>query len=157
MEPAAIRSRLRIVRSVFAWVVIAAVALVALVFNLGLVSVVLAAIILVLIVYRVAREASISRARARADQARIDQSSPGVAAGFTTIGIGGIILQILIVLAIDGFIAVNIAGRSHFDAHAAVLVAIALVLTVFVIVVAALTFRLRGQQRHGMAVLAAQP
>jgi hypothetical protein len=155
MEPDALRSRLRVVRSVFLWSVLAAAAFIAWVFDLTIVAAVLAAAVLVLVLYRIGREASIRRTHARADQAKIDQSSPGRSAGFTTIGVGAIILQILIVLAIDALVAWNVSGIGHVNGRATVLIIIAAGLTLFVIVVAALTFRLRSLQRAGMGTLAA--
>jgi Ca2+/Na+ antiporter len=156
MEPAAIRSRLRVVRSVFLWVVVAAVAFVSWAFGLTLVALILAAVVVVLVIYRIAREASVKRTHARADQTRIDQTSAGNSAGFTSIGVGGVVLQILLVIVIDALIAWSVTGIGHFNGRASVLVSIAGVLTVFVIVVAALTFRLRSLQRQGMAALASK-
>jgi hypothetical protein len=156
MEPAALRSRLRVVRSLFLWVVLAAAAFIAWVFDLTIVSLVLAAAVVVLVIYRIAREASIVRVHARADQTRIDQTSAGSSAGFTSIGVGAVVLQFLVVLVIDALIVWNVSGSAHLNGRTNVLLAIAGVLTVFVVVVTVLTFRLRSLQRQGMAALAAK-
>jgi hypothetical protein len=152
MHPDAIRLRLRIVRTVFLAVVFAALAFAALVFGFTIAALVLFAVVVVLVIYRAVREASLARTLARADRARIDQGSPAISAGFTSVSAAGILLQIVVVLAIDGLLVQNVLAHD-FDRHAPVLVAIALTLLVFVIVVAALSFRLRSLQRHGMATL----
>jgi hypothetical protein len=156
MEPDALRSRLRVVRSVFLWVLLAAAAFITLAFDLTTLSLVFVAALVVLVIYRIAHEASIRRTYARADQARIDQSSPGNSAGFTSIGAGTVVLQILVVLVIDALILWNVTGIGHDNGRVTVLASVAILLTVFVVIVAVLTFRLRSLQRRGMAALAAK-
>jgi hypothetical protein len=156
MNAATIRFRLHLVRSIFRWLVLAAIAGVAYLAGWTVFALVVAALDVVLIIVDLAVQGSLARRRARADKARIDQTSPGSAAGFTSIGLGGVVLHILIALVVDGFIVLVFLGGG-VAGHNAVLIVIAVVLALYAIVLTYYTGRLRSLQRKGMAEFAAQP
>ena len=156
MTPASIRFRLHFVRSIFRWLVLAAIAFVAWLAGWTIVAYVIAGLDVVLIIVDLAVQGSLAAKRARADKARVDQTSPGAAAGFTSIGLGGVILQILIALVVDGFLVLVFLGGGTAHGNG-ILIGIAVVLTVYAIVLTYYTGRLRSAQRKGMAEFAAQP
>ena len=156
MTAATIRFRLHFIRSIFRWLVLAAIAFVAWLADWNVFAYVVAALDVVLIIVDLAVQGSLARKRARADKARIDQTSPGAAAGFTSIGLGGVILQILIALVVDGFLVLVFLGGGAAGGNG-ILIGIAVVLTVYAIILTYYTGRLRSLQRKGMAEFAAQP
>ncbi len=156
MTAATIRFRLHFVRAIFRWLVLAAIAGVAWIEDWTLLAYVVAGLDVVLIIVDLIVQASLASKRARADKARIDQTSPGSAAGFTSIGLGGVVLQILITIVVDAFIILVFLGGGVAGGNA-VLIVIAVVLTVYAIVLTYYTGRLRSLQRKGMAEFAAQP
>jgi hypothetical protein len=155
MTAATIRFRLHFVRSVYRWLVLAAIAGVAWIEDWTVFSYIVAGLTVVLIVIDLIVQASLASKRARADKARVDQTSPGAAAGFTSIGLGGVVLQILITIVVDVFIILVFIGGGVAGGNV-VLIVIAVVLTVYAIVLTYYTGRLRSLQRKGMAEFAAQ-